>query len=62
MKNEKTFDGGCLNCDFVTTDRNALEMHKCVSDEICDDCDNGTDLPCVACQYEEFANAYGMTK
>jgi hypothetical protein len=30
------------------------------NDEVCEDCDNGTDMPCVACQYAEFANAYGM--
>lgn len=30
------------------------------NDEVCEDCNNGTDMPCVACQYAEFANAYGM--
>jgi hypothetical protein len=62
MKDQKMFDGGCLNCEFVTTDRNALQLHNCAANEVCEDCDNGTDMPCVACQYAEFANAYGMTQ
>jgi hypothetical protein len=39
-----------------------LNKQKESADEICENCDNGTDMPCVACQYDEFKNAYGMTK
>lgn len=28
------------------------------NDEICEDCDNGTDMPCISCQSEELKNAY----
>jgi hypothetical protein len=26
---ENTFDGGCLNCSFVTNDRDELSLHDC---------------------------------
>jgi len=77
MNNEKKFRGGCMKCEFITTDRNELELHNCteyvpqhispkqlenvisilnkqkeLADEVCEDCDNGTDMPCVACQYK----------
>ena len=32
------------------------------TDEICEDCDNGTDMPCISCQSEELKNAYGIKK
>ncbi len=31
-------------------------------DEVCEDCDNGTDMPCVSCQYDEIKKAYGINK
>jgi hypothetical protein len=30
------------------------------NDEVCEDCDNGTDLPCVACIKEDINKAYGI--
>jgi hypothetical protein len=66
--NNKTLCKDCIQ--FVIQEHaksiNLMEAKKMNNentfDEVCEDCDNGTDLPCVACQYEEFANAYGMTK
>ena len=29
MTTEKKFQGGCLNCNYETSDRNELEMHNC---------------------------------
>jgi hypothetical protein len=28
------------------------------TDEVCEDCENGTDMPCIPCQWEELKNAY----
>ena len=36
--------------------------NKNTSDEICEDCDNGTDMPCISCQWEELRIAYGINK
>jgi hypothetical protein len=29
METDKQFSGGCLNCNFETTDRNELKAHNC---------------------------------
>jgi hypothetical protein len=32
------------------------------TDEVCEDCNNGTDMPCVACIKEDEDKAWGISK